>query len=99
MAQFDVYRSRRKGTLVVNCQSDLLDALPVRYAIPLFPPNEGDWMFTRVAPLVSFQGKSYKLVAPLGAAVAVAEMGAPLGSLADQRYEILNAIDFLLTGV
>jgi toxin CcdB len=35
----------------------------------------------------------------LASAVDVEDLGPKIGSLADQRYDILNALDVLLTGV
>lgn len=98
MAQFDVYRAEAEGALVVDCQCELLDELATRVVIPLYSPGQTPWNFPRLAPMVQFGDQSFILATPDMAAVATRELGAPLGSIADQRYVILNAIDFLLTG-
>src|SRR5262245_38321926 len=99
MAQFDVYRVTGEGLLIVDCQSELLASLPTRYAIPLYSRADAEWQFSRLTPQLEFQGKRYTLATPVGAAVDVDDLGKPVGSLALHRYTILNAIDFLLTGV
>lgn len=99
MAQFDVYRVRGGGELVVDCQSELIAILPTRYAIPLYRRGETAWAFSRLTPQLAIDGVEYMLATPLGAAVDVEALGTPIASLAKDRYAILNAIDFLLTGV
>ena len=44
-------------------------------------------------------GKQYVLLTQLAGPAPIAELPKPAGSLADFRYEILNAFDFLITGV
>jgi toxin CcdB len=98
MAQFDVHKAETEGALVVNCQCELLDTLATRVVIPLYPPGQTPWSVPRLAPTVRFGEQSFILATPDMATVATRELGPPLGSIADQRYVILNAIDFLLTG-
>jgi toxin CcdB len=99
MAQFDVHQAEAEGALVVDCQSDLLDELGTRVVIPLYPPDKAGWSFPRLTPTILFGERSFTLATPDMATVATRELGPPLGSISDQRYVILNAIDFLLTGV
>jgi toxin CcdB len=99
MAQFDVYRVRHGDELVVDCQSDFLAMLSTRYAVPLYREPEAEWRFSRLTPQLTVQGRVYTLATPLGAAIDVDDLGAPVASLASDRYTILNAIDLLLTGV
>ena len=99
MAQFDVHRVRGGNEFVVDCQSDFLAMLSTRHAIPLYSEPEAEWRFSRLTPQLMFEDRLYTLATPLGAAIDVRELGTTIASLADQRYTILNAIDFLLTGV
>jgi len=99
MAQFDVHRVRGGNELVVDCQSDFLTMLSTRYAVPLYSEPEAEWRFSRLTPQLMFENRLYTLATPLGAAIDVRELGTPIASLSNQRYTILNAIDFLLTGV
>lgn len=98
MAQFDVHLAPDEATLVVDCQSDLLDDLPTRVVIPLYRPERTEWQFSRLTPKIIFGGVHYILATPVLATVDAGELSPPRGSLADERYTILNALDFLLTG-
>ena len=99
MAQFDVFELRAEGRLVVDTQSDLVsDQLDSRLVIPLFGDSEARWPFSRLAPRLSFEGQTYVLATPLMIGMPRREIGSWRGSLADEGYTILNAIDFLLTG-
>jgi toxin CcdB len=98
MAQFDVFRAP-DGTLVVDCQSDFLSSLPTRYVIPLYGKSDADWTFARLTPQLPVREQTYTLATPLGAAIDVQELGQPLGSVAEHRYTILDALDLLLTGI
>lgn len=104
MAQFTVYRNKNPRTkttfpLLVDIQSDLLEPLHTRVVIPL----------TRVAalskrpvsdlmPLLAFDDERYVLMTPQLAGISRKELGAPAGSLAEQRQVILGALDFLIAG-
>lgn len=98
MAQFDIHKAEAEGALVVDCQCDLLSDLATRVVIPLYPPDEAGWSFPRLMPTVRLGEDSFILATPDMATVGVRDLGPSLGSIDDQRYVILNAIDFLLTG-
>ena len=97
MAQFDVHRSRDGGALLLDCQNDLLNHLETRLVIPLLPDRTAREL-PRLHPLFDIDGKSLILATQLAAAVDVKELGPRIASLAERRYEILNALDVLLTG-
>lgn len=100
MAQFDVYELRAEPQLVVNVQSDLISGnLDSRLVIPLFDPKGANWPFARLTPRIAFEGNAYLLATPLMVGLPNAELRGPVGSLAEHGYVIMNAIDFLLTGV
>ena len=99
MAQFDIHEAQAEGALVVDCQSDLLNDLGTRVVIPLYPPDRAGWSFPRLTPTIRFGEQSLTLATPDMATVATRELGPALGSISDQRYVVLNAIDFLLTGI
>ena len=98
MAQFDVHPAFAEGTLVVDCQSDVLDDLATRIVIPLYPSDGLAWRFPRLSPEIRLGDENLILATPDMATVGVSDLGPVIGSVADQRYVILNAIDFLLTG-
>lgn len=101
MAQFDVYQLRAEPRLVVDVQFEMLsDLLDSRLVIPLFGPNEGRWPFDRLTPFVEVDGQSLLLATPLMVGLPKQELRSqPVASLAADSYRILNAIDFLLSGV
>lgn len=104
MAQFTVFRNKNARSkvvfpLLVDVQSDLLDALQTRVVIPLskvaaITKNP----VSQLTPVLEFEGVSYVLVTPQLAGVAQSELGPVTGSLAHHRETILAAMDFLLLG-
>jgi len=104
LAQFTVFRNKNARSkvvfpLLVDVQSDLLDALQTRVVIPLskvaaITKNP----VSQLTPVLEFEGVSYVLVTPQLAGVAQSELGPVTGSLAHHRETILAAMDFLLLG-
>lgn len=105
MAQFSIYRNRSPRTkgafpLLLDVQSDLLDALATRVVIPMSRAGSlAKNPLQQLTPIVEFESETYVLLTPQLAAMAHAELGAAIGSLAQQRGTILAAVDFLLTGI
>ena len=104
MAQFTVYRNKNPRTrtafpLLVDIQSDLLEALQTRVVVPLTKAAALTRKpLTQLTPLLSFDGDEYVLMTPQLAGVGRTELGAAVGNLANERQAILAATDFLLTG-
>ncbi|WP_439569436.1 CcdB family protein [Sphingopyxis sp.] len=98
MPQFDVHRSRDDDNLLLDCQSDLLDHFDTRFVIPLVPTQTAQTL-SRLHPVFEIDGRRHIMATQLASAVDANELGLRVTSLADQRYEILNALDVLLTGV
>ena len=104
MAQFTVYRNknpRSKSTypLLVDIQSDLLEDLLTRVVIPLTKAVAlTKKQLTHLTPALAFDGEEYVLMTPQLAGVARTDLGAAVGSLANERQRIVAAMDFLLTG-
>lgn len=99
MAQFDVYEVRSTGGLAVDVQSDLLSHLRTRLIIPLLEGEESDWPMRRLAPRLEVEGRKVTLGTPFMIGVPLSELNGPVGSLSSHNFEIMAAIDFLLTGV
>lgn len=105
MAQFSVYRNRSPRTkgafpLLLDVQSDLLDALTTRVVIPM--SRAGSLTknpLEQLTPMIPFETEIYVLLTPQLAAIAHHELGSAIGSLAEYRGTILAAMDFLLTGI
>lgn len=104
MAQFTVYRNknpRSKTTypLLVDAQAELLNDLQTRLVIPLTKAAAlTKKPIARLTPSIDIDGERYLLVTPQLAGIARSELGAPVGSVADQRSAIIAALDLLITG-
>jgi toxin CcdB len=104
VAQFTVYRNKSQQTkstfpLLVDVQSALLEELHTRVVIPLTKASAlTKKPLGNLTPPLIFDGESYLLMTPQLAGVAKRDLGAPAGSLAEQRTVIVAAIDFLLFG-
>lgn len=97
MAQFDVYRLEQ-GSLVVDCQADLLDYLHSRFVIPLLSPDLVE-AGANLNPRFDVNGEFVHLFPQGAATVSVSDLRGHVASLADHRFTILNAIELLLSGV
>jgi toxin CcdB len=98
MPQFDVHTSRDGSSLLLDCQSDLLDHFDTRFVVPLVPTQTAQKL-SRLHPVFEIAGQQHMMATQLASAVDAEELGTRIASLADRRYEIMNAIDVLLTGV
>jgi toxin CcdB len=98
MAQFDVHESRIGEELLLDCQNDLLGHFGTRFVVPLLSEQTARTL-PRLHPIFTIDGRQHIMATQLASAVDVEDLGPKIGSLADQRYDILNALDVLLTGV
>lgn len=98
MRQFDVY-APPSGPPVVLIQSDLLDSMPTRVAIPLIDIARSDMTFKALTPVVHLNGIRYLLAPQVVATFTLAELGKKIGTLSDQNDRIIRAIDALLSGI
>lgn len=96
MARLHVYRDG-DGTLVVDCQSDLLDRLRTRLVAPLLAPD--DALDPRLNPVVTVEGQPYVFAPQYLATVPASELKQPIGWLRDDEYPIGRALDLMLGGV
>lgn len=104
MAQFDVHLNPNEATresvpLLLDVQCDLLSELSTRVVIPLMNPAEFGRPAEQLNPRVTVNGQTVVLSTAELAGVPVRAIGEPIGSLVDQRDDIIRALDFLLTGV
>jgi len=105
MAQFALYRnrnptSRTRFPLLLDIQSDLLDALATRVVVPLTPASAARARAMRtLTPILKFEGKEFLMLTPQVAGIRARELGPVAGDLSPDRDKIVAAIDFLLSGV
>jgi toxin CcdB len=103
MAQFDVYRNLDPANnaafpYVLDIQSDLLSALATRVVAPLEAVAH-DPPMKRLNPIFSIEGRSMMMATADIASVHRDVLRERVASLADHRYDVINAIDVLLTGI
>ena len=98
MAQFDLHRLANRPGLVIDCQSDLLGHMDSRLVVPLRPRAAMPPVATRLNPLFSIDGEEHMMVTQSAGAIRRAELAEVVASLDNRRDEIMNALDFLITG-
>ena len=97
-AQFDLYRMRGGG-LVVVLQSDLLDQLQTRVVAPLVSANSVARVMRPLNPAVTLGDEAYLVMPQLAATLTLSEMGEKVGSLAMMHDAIVRSVDALLSGI
>jgi len=99
MAQFDVHRLTKGQSLVIDCQSDLLDHIDSRFVVPLLSAEHAPKPITRLNPLFDLNGEEFVMLTQSAAAVRRSDLEPVIASLSDHRDIIIGAIDVLLAGV
>jgi toxin CcdB len=97
MARFDVYRTSDHEQIVLDCQSNWLDHLDSRFVVPLVttqPARETK----RLHPVFEVRGQKLIMATHLAAAISVNDLGGKIGSLSDQHFAIMDALDMLISG-
>jgi len=104
MSDFRIYENRSATSenypFLIDVQSDLLSALETRLVIPLMrSENIGRKPIKNLNPLVKVNGSSYIAMTQQMAAIPKAILGTMMEVMEFSRLEILNSIDFLVTGI
>lgn len=98
MAQFDLYRLA-SGQFVIDCQAEELSTLPTRIVVPLLDPVLVPRSVKSLHPIFVIDRTERVMATHLLSAIPKTELGEALQSLERRRYDIVNALDFLITGV
>jgi toxin CcdB len=105
MAQFTIYQnknpqSKKLFPFLVDVQTNLLDSLQTTVVIPLtkYETNK-DKALNQLMPTLNIEGTDYLILTPQLAGISKKELGKAICNVDYARTEILNAIDFLLTGI
>lgn len=104
MPQFAVHRNPNAATrtaipLLLDVQSDLLETLGTRVVIPLYTPAAvQDGVIGTLTPRLEVDGASYVAVTSELAGIPRKSLGVQVGNLSNHRYDIVAALDLLLTG-
>ena len=96
MAQFDVFRLS-DGSLVVDCQSDLVDGYKTRLVAPLIEAESGMVTMPRLHPRFTVAGNDVVMVTQFATAIRTDDLRVRIDSLAQERLRIIGALD-VLTG-
>ena len=105
MNQYSLYRNENKSSkktypFFVDVQSDLLESLNSRVVIPLsLDKTTNNTNAKNLCPVFDIEGKNYILLTHQMTSVPASLLKNNAGSLDKYRYEILGAIDILLTGI
>ena len=103
MAQLDVYensnpRTRKTIPYLLDVQADLLDELQTRVIIPL-SQLDNQKPLSGLTPLLNINGQNYLALTPQLAGIHKKDLGDLIVNLANERQIIINALDFLITGI
>ena len=105
MSQYSLYKNENKNSrkaypFFVDVQSNLLDSLNSRVVIPLSLNKEANNKNAKkLCPIFDIEGKKYILLAHQMTSIPCSFLKKSSGSLENNRYEILSAMDILLTGI
>ena len=105
MAQMWVYQnknsqSNKEFPLLLDIQTNLLDSLQTTVVVPLQKlKNNKDKVLTQLTPIFSIDDVDYLMLTPQLAGIQRKELGKAIAELEYARVKILNALDFLLSGI
>ena len=104
MSDFRIYENKSATSdnypFLIDVQSELLSALETRLVIPLIRIEEMDRRSIRnLNPLIMIGGKKYLAMTQQMAAIPKGILGNIGETVEFSRGEILNSIDFLVTGI
>jgi toxin CcdB len=104
MAQFDVYRNANPETSVIipyllDVQAGLLERLATRSVIPLYRADVMPRPVQHLHPVFVVMGERLVLSTAELAGIPRSMLGEPVGSLSEQRAEIVAALDFVFAGI
>jgi toxin CcdB len=85
---------------LLDIQHDLLSDLDTRVVVPLCPLTslKGKPLRT-LMPVLAIEGERFVMLTPQMAGIPKSELGVSVAQVEHYRFEIIAAIDFLLTGI
>jgi toxin CcdB len=105
MAQFSIHqnknpRSQTEFPLLLDIQTNLLDSLQTTVVVPLKKlETNKDKVLTQLTPILNIAGIDYLMLTPQLAGIQRKELGKVMGDVEYARTDIINALDFLLSGI
>ncbi|MDY6850270.1 MAG: CcdB family protein [Geoalkalibacter sp.] len=103
MAQFDVYENEDADSnehipFLLDVQHSLHNDLATRVVVPLLSASLGEYGIKKLCPQFNIIGRDVIMGTPEMAGYPARNLRNKVASLAEQRIEILAAVDFLLNG-
>jgi toxin CcdB len=105
MAQFDVYKNPSKTSgkvfpYLVDIQSPVISELATRIVIPLGNADLlNNELLSRLTPEINYNDENLLLLTPQLSSVPSKILSEPIGTLAHFREQIINSLDFAITGI
>lgn len=99
MARFDVRTRRGSSDLLVECQSDFLSELETRFMVPLLPRSTVGRPIVRLNPIFVIENRACVLFPQFALSVLRSDLGRVVASLASEQDRVIDAIDYLLSGI
>lgn len=96
MARFDYFRGARNKGYLLDCQSDFLDEFETRVVVPLLP-SAGLVAASRLNPIFVIDGEHYVMSTQLIFAIPIERLSDRTGSLRQEHYTIMTALDTLIS--
>lgn len=99
MAQFDVMEIHDPVSVrfVVVLQADFYADLPTVLVIPMEPVSKST-PYAAINPIIAINGVDYVVKVQETGSMPTERLGRVIESLGEQRYEITNALDRLISG-
>lgn len=105
MAALDIHanpepRTREAMPYVIELQADLLSDLNTRLVAPLAPLRLYRGAMPRLNPVIDIEGEPHVILTHQMAALPARLLAAPpIANAEVHRYDIVAAVDFLVTGI
>jgi toxin CcdB len=105
MAQFTIYSNINKLSNIefpylLDIQSPLLSDLSTRLVIPITHLNNHKYKpFSKLTPIITIKAKQYLLLTPQMAGISKSDIGLEIIDISSMRFDIIAAIDVLITGI
>ncbi len=105
MKQFDVYVNTNKDTnktypYFVDVQNSMLDSLNSRVVIPLTPMGKPNKNYPdNLCPVIEIMSKKFALLTHQITSVSTNFLKKQEGTMLDNKDELVEAIDFLISGI
>ncbi len=105
MAQYDVYKnpsktSRKHYPYLLDIQSSYISDIATRIVIPLGLSSAfKNEVMNGLTPEITYEDKALLILTPQISSMPENLLKEPIGSLAHFREQILNAIDFAISGI